>query len=232
MKSNFFRLPFWLLILALSCEQRSSTEDVSREEISYREAPGFNADSAYAYIQQQVDFGPRVPNTPGHAATRDWLIAKFEAFGWEVTPQEFTATTHDGLKWDLTNIIATFNPGASKRILLAAHWDTRRVADKDTERQDEPIPGANDGGSGVGLLLEVARTLSAVENQPEVGVDIILFDGEDDGEPESKKVRSQSKIWWCLGSQHWSQNKHDPSYNAYFGILVDMVGGRGARFYK
>jgi glutaminyl-peptide cyclotransferase len=232
MKSNFLGLLFLLVILGVSCEQQSRKEEVSSEEISYKETPSFNADSAYAYIQQQVDFGPRVPNTPGHAATREWLFTKFEEFGWKVTPQEFTATTHDGLQWELTNIIASYNPNASKRILLAAHWDTRRVADKDSERQEEPIPGANDGGSGVGLLLEVARTIAMVENKPEVGVDIILFDGEDDGEPESKKARSQSKIWWCLGSQHWSQNKHDPSYNAYFGILVDMVGGRGARFYK
>src|SRR5690606_24529793 len=143
------------------------------------------------------------------------------------------AKTYDGLTWNLSNIIASYNPQATKRILLAAHWDTRRIADKDTERIDEPIDGANDGGSGVGVLLEIARVIGSQELKPDVGIDIILFDGEDDGEPEGTKTRNNEQdFWWCLGSQHWSKNKHKPNYSAYYGILVDMVGAKGARFYR
>lgn len=230
MKNKYY-LIFVGLLFFWSCGSDKATE-TNVEPISYREAPEFSADSAYAYIQQQVDFGPRVPNTQGHRDTRDWLIEKFESFGLKVQTQDFQATTYDGLKWDLSNIIASYRPEASKRILLAAHWDTRRIADKDTERIDEPIDGANDGGSGVGVLLEIARIIGTYENQPEVGIDIILFDGEDDGEPENANLRNSSQIWWCLGSQHWSKTPHQNGYNAYYGILVDLVGAKGARFYR
>jgi hypothetical protein len=84
----------------------------------------------------------------------------------------------------------------------------------------------------VGILLEIARILASDALQPDVGVDIILFDGEDDGEPEYRRQRDHSQIWWCLGSQHWSMTPHRSGYTAYFGILLDMVGGKGARFYK
>jgi len=136
------------------------------------------------------------------------------------------------LNWDLSNIIASYNPQATKRILLAAHWDSRRIADKDTDRLDEPIDGANDGASGVGVLLEIARSIGSQELKPDVGIDIILFDGEDDGEPEFAGSRDNSQIWWCLGSQYWSKNKHEPNYMAYYGILVDLVGAKGARFFR
>lgn len=194
--------------------------------------PEFNADSAYAFIQQQVDFGPRVPNTQAHQNTREWLVEQFRGFGMEVTEQNFEAQAYDGTNLNLTNIFAAWNPQASKRILLAAHWDTRHIADKDTERIDEPIDGANDGGSGVGVLLEIARIISSNENQPAVGIDFILFDGEDYGEPEHTNNRDQSKIWWALGSQYWSKNPHQAGYTAYYGILLDMVGGKNARFYR
>ncbi|EOZ97088.1 Aminopeptidase Y (Arg, Lys, Leu preference) [Indibacter alkaliphilus LW1] len=219
------------LVILWSCGTDKAS-DSTQETIVYREVPEFSADSAYAYIQKQVDFGPRVPNTQGHRDTRAWLIRKFEEFGLQVQTQDFQATTYDGLNWDLSNIIASYKPEASKRILLAAHWDTRRIADKDTERIDEPIDGANDGGSGVGVLLEVARIIATYDNQPEVGIDIILFDGEDDGEPENAQIRNNNQIWWCLGSQHWSKTPHQNGYSAYFGILVDLVGAKGARFYR
>lgn len=200
--------------------------------VDFKETPAFNADSAFHYIQKQVDFGPRVPNTKGHSQTKDWLVSKFESFGLEVQLQEFQAKTYDNKLWALTNIIASYKPSAKKRILLAAHWDTRRIADKDSERMDQPIDGANDGGSGVGVLLEIARIVASDPNSPEIGIDFILFDGEDDGEPEQSVSRNNSQIWWCLGSQHWSKTPHERGYSAYYGILLDMVGGKGARFYK
>jgi glutaminyl-peptide cyclotransferase len=196
------------------------------------EFPEFSADSAYAFIQQQVDFGPRVPNTAPHRETRDWLVSKFEEYGLEVTEQNFEARAYDGTNLALTNIIASWNPQATKRILLAAHWDTRPMADKDTQRIDEPIDGANDGASGVGVLLEIARIITTDANQPAVGIDFILFDGEDYGEPEHSNTRNTQQTWWALGSQHWSRNPHQVGYTAYYGILLDMVGGKNARFYR
>ena len=230
MKSKLFLLSL-LVAIFWSCSGDKVSDGI-QEPIVFRSTPDFNADSAYFFIQKQVDFGPRVPNTDGHRKTRDWLIRKFESFGLEVKTQDFQARTYDNLTWDLTNIIASYNPSAKKRILLGAHWDTRRIADKDTERMDEPIDGANDGGSGVGVLLEIARIISALEENLEIGIDFILFDGEDDGEPEHSNFKNNNQIWWCLGSQHWSKTPHQPGYSAYFGILVDLVGAKGARFYR
>ncbi|MDH4057142.1 MAG: M28 family peptidase [Cyclobacteriaceae bacterium] len=204
--------------------------------------PNFNADSAYFFIQKQVDFKPRIPNSEAHKKAGDFFIEQFKAFGAEVTVQEFEATSYDNTKLFLRNIIASFNPQVKKRILLAAHWDTRPFADKDLENPKVNFDGANDGASGVGVLLEVARVISH-NTPPEVGVDIILFDGEDWGFDTStaKKLynnNSDFKLpknldsWWCLGSQHWSKNKHVPNYSAYYGILLDMVGGKNAVFVR
>ncbi len=231
MKNRFWAIIF--LILAGSCGPSEQKSESVQETVELKPVPTFNPDSAYAFIQQQVDFDPRVPETPAHEATKNWIISKLESYNFDVELQEFKAETYDGLEWDLTNIIASTNPDASKRILLAAHWDTRRIADKDTERIDEPIDGANDGGSGVGVLLEIARVIGTQELKPDVGIDIIFFDGEDDGEPESTQRRNTKRdVWWCLGSQHWSSNKHKAGYSAYYGILVDLVGAKGARFYR
>lgn len=224
----------WILLLlafAWACSSEKTTE-TKVPEVVVKPYPTFSADSAYAFIEKQVSFGPRVPGTTGHANTKAWIIDQLESWNWSVQTQDFQAKTYDGLTWDLSNIIASYNPQATKRILLAAHWDTRRIADKDTERIDEPIDGANDGGSGVGVLMEIARVIGSGDLKPDVGIDIILFDGEDDGEPETARVRDNSQVWWCLGSQHWSQNKHTPNYSAYYGILVDLVGAKGARFYQ
>jgi glutaminyl-peptide cyclotransferase len=225
----------WLigaLILAWACSSEKRTETAVQEKES-KPYPTFNADSAYTFIERQVAFGPRVPGTKGHDDTKNWIISKLEGYGWSVQTQPFQAKTYDGLTWDLNNIIASYNPQEPKRILLAAHWDTRRIADKDTERINEPIDGANDGGSGVSVLLEIARTVAVQELKPDVGIDLIFFDGEDDGEPERAKTRNNSQeFWWCHGSQYWSKNKHKPNYSAYYGILVDMVGGKNAKFYR
>lgn len=231
MKSKRYLIGVLSLLLLWSCASEKQS-DQGQVAVSLRKAPEFSADSAYQFIQKQVDFGPRVPNTPEHRVTRNWLVEQFKAYGWEVQTQDFQAKTYDGITWNLSNIIASYNPNAKKRILLGAHWDTRRIADKDTERINEPIDGANDGGSGVAVLLEIARVIGTGADKPDVGIDIILFDGEDDGEPEHMNLRDNSKIWWCHGSQYWSKNLHEPGYTAYFGILVDLVGAKGARFYR
>lgn len=221
-----------ILIFAWSCNREKAAENVVEKAV-VKPYPTFNADSAYAFVQKQVDFGPRVPGTKGHAATKNWIISKLESYGWSVQTQDFQAKTYDGLTWNLSNIIASYNPQATKRVLLAAHWDTRRIADKDTERLNEPIDGANDGGSGVGVLIEIARVIATQELKPDVGIDLIFFDGEDDGEPENTRIRNTAQeYWWCHGSQYWSKNKHIPNYSAYYGILVDLVGGKNAKFYR
>jgi len=230
MKNRFWLIS--LLIFTWACTAPEKKAEVLEDTLAAKPYPAFSADSAYAFVQKQVDFGPRVPETPGHAATKAWILAKLEGYGFAVQTQDFKAKTYDGLTWNLSNIIASYNPQASKRILLAAHWDTRRIADKDTDRMDQPIDGANDGGSGVGVLLEIARVIGSQELKPEVGIDIILFDGEDDGEPENTSIQNNSQIWWCLGSQHWSKNKHQANYTAYYGILVDLVGAKNARFFR
>ena len=231
MKNNLRWGVFVLLLLLAACSGEKSTE-TKTETVELKSYPDFQADSAFAFVKKQVDFGPRVPGTPGHAATKAWMVETLEGYGWTVQQQDFQAKTYDGLTWDLTNLIASYNPQATKRILLAAHWDTRRIADKDTERTSEPIDGANDGASGVAVLLEIARSISSQPLSAEVGIDLIFFDGEDDGEPEYAASRDNTKIWWCHGSQYWSKNKHLPNYSAYYGILVDLVGAKNARFFR
>lgn len=223
---------FLILIVMFSCGKKTDEVQESSGSVDFKPAPPFNADSSYAFIQKQVDFGPRIPNTPEHKAAGEWLQAKLESYGLEVQGQQFTAKNYRGETLNLTNIIASYQPELKKRILLAAHWDTRRVADKDSQRIDEPIQGANDGGSGVGVLLEIARVIAAADNKPNVGIDFILFDGEDDGKPQHAPGSRNDSDWWCLGSQHWAETPHKSRYSAYYGILLDMVGAKGARFFK
>ncbi|MFC2125771.1 M28 family peptidase [Bacteroidota bacterium] len=238
MKSRVSRLLWLILFLILSiycCSQKKERIDKVRKSEKIVSVPNFIADSAYQFIFDQVNLGPRVPNSPSHRNCATYLVKKLKEYGGDVTEQDFTQVSYDGTRLYLKNIIASFNPDASRKILMAAHWDTRPFADKDSININNPIDGANDGGSGVGVLLEIARIIGKYPS-PDIGVDIILFDGEDYGEPESFKndpgYKSTAKIWWCLGSQYWSENKHIKNYSAYYGILLDMVGGKNAKFYK
>lgn len=221
---------FFVLASLLSGCGPSSTSSDTETSIT---VPAFNSDSAYYFIQRQVDFGPRTPGSKAHAATAEYLVDQLKKYGGKVSVQTFKAPTFDGKTWDLQNIIASFYPDRQKRILLAAHWDTRPFADKDSVQRDAPFDGANDGGSGVGVLLEIARVLQV--NEPRAGVDIILFDGEDYGEKEGAPLTRPADgwdDWWCLGSQYWSKNKHKGNYRAYYGIVLDMVGGANSRFFR
>lgn len=189
--------------------------------------PRFQEDSAFAFVGRQVAFGPRVPGTSEHKACKDWLVTVLDTYADEVKEQPFTARTWQGKSLQSYNIIASFNPGVPERILLAAHWDTRAVADHDPDpaRRSQAILGADDGGSGVGVLIEIARLLK--EHPVDIGVDIVLFDAEDQGNEGGGDMNS-----WCLGAQYWSRNPHVPGYTARFGILLDMVGAQQARFTK
>lgn len=219
-----------LIITLIDCSdsKKESTSVPAKPAVN---VPDFNEDSAYAYVQKQVDFGPRVPNTAAHGFAGDYLISQLEASGGTVKVQPFEETTFDGEKLSLRNIMGQFNTEAKKRILLAAHWDTRPYADKDTVDPKKVADGANDGASGVGVLLEVARVIA--KEQPNVGVDILFFDGEDWGEKnnQSNQVSRPNHLesWWALGSQYWSKNKN--GYSAYYGILLDMVGAKGSQFH-
>lgn len=194
--------------------------------------PAFNADSAYAFIDQQVAFGPRVPNTPGHTACGDWIASELERHGAEVTVQRGKVRAFDGTVLDIRNFIGAFHPERKNRVMLYAHWDTRPFADKDTVRQREPIDGANDGGSGVGVLLEIARHLNDSTLPADLGVDLIFFDAEDYGSPEWASTQSRDFRDWCLGSQFWANQPHEIGYAARYGILLDMVGAKDAVFNK
>lgn len=227
--------PYFLVAVILflgSCGGEKDKKKPTEAPGKVVQVPLFNADSAYFFIQKQVDFGPRIPNTTAHVKAGNYLVNQFKKYGAVVIEQPFSATTFDNQRVALRNIIASFNPEKQKRILLAAHWDTRPFADKDTEKPNATFDGANDGGSGVGILLEMSRLIS--QTSPEVGVDIILFDGEDWGEknnqPRPHQLPNGYTEWWCLGSQYWSKNKHKANYSAYYGILLDMVGGKNALF--
>ena len=197
--------------------------------------PVFSGDSAFAHVKKQVDFGPRVPGSPAHKSCAAWLVQAFKKNGLTVIEQPFKAKAYFGTL-DAVNIIGQYKPELPNRILLCAHWDSRHVADKDTKDQDKPILGADDGASGVGVMLEVARILQ--QNPVEYGVDFICFDAEDMGDERTSSsgasIMAQNlentTETWCLGSQYWSQNLHKPGYKARFGILFDMVGASGAKF--
>jgi len=194
--------------------------------------PDFSDDSAFAYIQKQVDFGPRVPNTEAHKACGNWMVEELEKNNFEVILQEDIVTAWNGDELQMKNIMGQFNKEAEQRIMLCAHWDTRPFADKDTKNKYKPIDGANDGGSGVGVLLEIARQINL--KSPGYGVDIVFFDAEDYGTFQGPEFQDLQTIAndWCLGSQYWSKNPPIKNYHPKYGILLDMVGAPGATFPK
>ena len=205
-----------------------ATQNVQNSIANVPVAPEFNEDSAYAYVAAQVAFGPRVPNSDTHNTCAEWLVSELARHGAQVTVQEGRARAFDGTILHMKNIVGSFHPESRDRVLLFAHWDTRPFADKDSLRQREPIDGANDGASGVGVLLEIARQLGQIP--ADVGVDIAFFDAEDYGRPEWMPSTQNGYKDWCLGSQFWAANPHRPGYRARFGILLDMVGARDAVF--
>jgi glutaminyl-peptide cyclotransferase len=216
------------LIVFAACNTGNKTESTTTEtKKNTTPAPSFNADSAFNYVKAQTDFGPRIPNSTSQAKCADWLSTTMKQFADTVIVQSFQSRGFDGKTLNGKNIISSFNPSKGDRIMLYAHWDTRPFADQDSVRKNEPIDGANDGASGVGILIEVARQLSIAK--PDLGIDIVFFDLEDYGQPENSGFPEQDDTY-CLGSQYWSQNLHTPNYFARYGILLDMVGATNATF--
>lgn len=220
------------ILLIVSCDDSpkvKSKPTTQKSKPQQLKRPNFNADSAYFFVEKQVGFGPRVPNTEAHQTTKLFLSDKLKQYGFTLYNQEFNATSFNGKTLKLTNIIGSYNEGNPNRVLLFAHWDTRPFADQDTKDKSKPIDGANDGGSGVGILLEVARQIQI--EKPKIGVDIIFFDGEDYGQPSGGMTQRIPKTW-CLGSQYWGKNPHKSDYTPRYGILLDMVGAQNALFTK
>ena len=216
----------------ISCSQTpsSSSAKVESQPVKQQNVPAFDADSAWVFVENQVKFGPRVPNSEAHVACGNYLTSELKRFGAQVYEQEATLTAYNGTQLKAKNIIGSYNPENSKRVLLFAHWDSRPYADhdKDPTNQMKPIDGADDGASGVGVLLEMARQFSI--KSPAIGIDIIFFDAEDYGTPEF--VKEYKENTWCLGAQFWAKNPHVKGYKADFGILLDMVGAKNASFFK
>lgn len=219
-----------LLMSCNACKNNENRKDYNAERkknIENLNAPSFDAEMAYNYIQKQVDFGPRVPNTQPHQNCAVFLEEELKKYATNVIVQNADMKAYNGKTLHGKNIIAQFNPDKKRRILLCAHWDTRHIADQDEKDTDKPILGADDGGSGVGVLLEIARVL---KNKPtNIGVDIILFDIEDYGQPENSGFERMENSY-CLGSQFWAKNLHVENYKPMYGILLDMVGGKNAEF--
>ncbi len=218
-------------ILLISCSLKQTEKQAQTKQKAQSNAPAFNADSAYLYIEKQSLFGPRVPNTREHVACGDYLVAQFKRFGANVTEQKANMISYDKTILKGRNIIASYNSDKTDRILLLAHWDSRPFADNDPnpDNYKKPILGVDDGASGVGVLLELARMMAT--QKPSIGVDLLLVDAEDLGAPQFYKGE-QKEDDWCLGAQYWAQNPHQPGYSARFGILLDMVGSGDAVFYK
>jgi len=191
----------------------------------------FISDSAYNFIKKQVEFGARVPNSKAHDDCAVYLSGELKRFGAKVIEQKVNLNAFDATILKSVNIIGSFNPKSESRILLFSHWDSRPWADNDPlqKNRKKPVLAANDGASGVGVLLEMARLMQ--KNSPSIGVDILFCDSEDYGQPESASDAGNEDSW-CLGTQYWAKSPHVPGYSARFGILLDMVGGKQATFYR
>ena len=184
-------LAYILLICLFSCSpEREKIEE--KKPINSKPTPVFNSDSAYMFVEKQVSFGPRVISTEAWDNCSKFLSKKLKSYNAEVKIQTAPVTTYDGKNHTLRNIIASYDSEKNNRIALFAHWDSRHIADHDTINTDKPILGANDGGSGVGVLIEIARIIN--NTKPKVGVDIILFDAEDYGQPENSNFPIMSAV--------------------------------------
>lgn len=227
MKFHIYNLFLLCFVLSCTSDKKEQKKSETNTEFVF---PVFNKDSAYSFVRTQVQFGPRIPNTESHRKCAAWFVEKFKMYGAEVIEQKFQAKAFDGTMLNGNNIIAQINPTAKRRIVLAAHWDTRpwSDADPDPSMKKKAFDSADDGPSGVGVLIELARVFQsqALKN---MGVDIVLFDLEDYGKESTTSEDNNNS--WGLGSQYWSRNPHVSGYRPRFGILLDMVGGAYPAFY-
>ena len=225
MKQLLILLSVTLLCAACGDKHKKSADAADDALVAQQ----FSADSAFTFCQQQCDFGPRTMNSEAHEQCGQWIMDKFRSYGLEVSEQRATLTGFDGTPLQSNNITAHYQPELQQRILICAHWDSRPWADNDPDEANhqKPVLAANDGASGVAVMLELARVLSADTCRLPVGVDFVCFDAEDWG------TEHQSDSW-ALGAQYWAKSIHkELNGKTYrYGILLDMVGGQGARFYQ
>ena len=222
-----------LIALLCACSTTKKSSSAEQQTVTIK----FNADSAYLFCQQQCDFGPRTMNSEAHERCAQWIADKFRQYGCDVELQQADLKGYDGTILKSTNIIAHSplrlegSGEAKPRILICAHWDSRPWADNDPDEANwkKPVMAANDGASGVGVMLELARIIQQHDSLP-LAVDFICFDAEDWGVPQwSDKSDNDS---WALGAQYWSTSPLAKAGNYQYGILLDMVGGQSARFYR
>ncbi len=218
-----------MLLLACGGSKKTSTEQTVQ---AMPVGPAFIADSAYRFCEQQCAFGPRIMNSEAHERCAQWIADKFRQYGMDVTLQQASLKGYDGTQLKSTNIIAAYKPQQKERILLCAHWDSRPWADNDPDEANHrrPVMAANDGASGVAVMLEIARLLAT--DTLGIGVDFICFDAEDWGTPQWAESQQGDADTWALGAQYWASNLHREGYTARYGILLDMVGGQGTRFFQ
>ena len=198
-------------------------------QCSRSNSPDFLGDRAFDYLQKQCQLGPRYPGSEGHEKAKNYLLDILKSYTNLVKEENFSFSAegrNDSLKrkeFNSINIIASFYPEEAKRVLLCAHWDSRPFADqeKDSSLHSQAILGANDGASGVAVLLEIASIIS--KKKPKWGVDIVLFDAEDYGSKERG-------VDYCLGSKYFAKNLGE--YRPFFAILLDMVGDKDLEIYK
>lgn len=215
-----------LCLFAISCKNDNAVNN-NPESVPAKvpiKVPIFSKDTAYSLVAKQVAFGPRIPGSDAHQAMKQWLVQKLKGYGASVIEQSFKANMVPLGEVRSTNIIASYNPTYARRIILAAHWDTRYASDEDPVKPKDKFDGADDGGSDVAVLMEIARLLK--DNPISLGVDLIFFDAEDQGAKEGNEDS------WCLGSQYWAKQPHVKGYRAEYGILLDMVGAKTANFQK
>ncbi len=224
---NTFFLLLAIAVAGSSCHNDDPGTPAGKEDTAAKASssiPVFNADTAYAYVAKQVGFGPRTPGSDGQKQCAAWMQATMQQTVDTVYRQETTVKSGDGKMLPCINLIGAINPNATKRILLLTHWDSRPWADEDVKDKDKPILAADDAGSGVGVLLELARQIKLAKLPADLGIDILLVDVEDYG----KDIWSPES--YCLGTQYWATHPHVPGYTAQFGILLDMVGAKNAVF--
>lgn len=198
-----------------SAAQRSTTTGAT--------STGFDGNAAYNYARAQVAFGPRVPGTPAAKRAGDWIIQQMRARADTVIVQSFTHTTADGKRLPLRNIIARFRPELPERVLYVTHWDSRPVSESaSTEAEKKmPVPGANDGASGVGMFVALGDVLK--RNKPTVGVDLLFTDGEDYGNFGPPEVDV------LIGAKYFATHLPSPGYKPLYGVLWDMIGDKDLR---
>jgi hypothetical protein len=196
------------------------------ERAAKKRAPTFNGEGALEYARTQVNFGPRIPGTDGARRAGDWIVREMQTRADTVIVQTWTHVTAQGVKLPMRNIVARFRPELTERVLYVTHWDTRPVSDAAVDAGDRklPVPGANDGASGVGLFVALADALK--KTPPTVGVDLLFVDGEDYGQfgPPDVDV--------LIGSTYFAEHPPTPGYKPMFGVLWDMIGDADLRIYQ